>query len=228
MKRIVGFGAIAGAVVVLAVAMLTRGVSAHAPYASSTPAAGAVVSTSPASVVINFEENIQKTSGSFGVAVASEGGASVTASAATASGDKQLTVALQPNLSAGRYVVNWNNTSADDGDPLSGAFSFYVNTQPTAAQLAADQQLAAIEANQLATATAQAVAQSTQTAQAGAAPSSTTPAHGTTPAAGAALPRTGTGSASGSDLGTSMIVVLALGALGLAVTAFAVRRRRSM
>ena len=51
---------------------------------------------------------------------------------------------LQPNLAPGRYVVNWKNTSDQDGDPITGAFSFYVNTQPNTIDLANDAQLAQI------------------------------------------------------------------------------------
>lgn len=227
--------AAAAALATLAVAVVA---SAHAPYDSSTPSKGAVLQTSPTSVVINFQEDIQKTSGSFGVTVVKDGGGSVTSGAATASGDAQLTVNLQSGLGAGRYVVNWNNTSADDGDPLEGAFSFYIQTQPTAAQLSADEQLAQVGAGELATATAQAADDATATAAA-AAPAPTQPASAPTTAptspaviapapTGGALPSTGTGP-SRADNGSAMWLVLALlvatGGIGATFAARKLRQR---
>ena len=60
----------------------------------------------------------------------------------------KLSVPLQPDLAPGRYVVNWKNVSDDDGDAATGAFSFYIRSQPTAADLANDQQLAQIGAEE--------------------------------------------------------------------------------
>ena len=154
-KKLIGMFSVAGAVATIIAMIAVHGASAHARYDSSTPAKGAVLATAPASVVVNFGENIQTTNGSFGLTVMKDGGGSVTAGAVTAS-DTSLTVPLQANAGNGRYVVNWNNTSEDDGDALSGAFAFYVGAGPTAAQTAADQQLDAIETNVLATATAEA------------------------------------------------------------------------
>ena len=57
-----------------------------------------------------------------------------------------MSVALEPDLPPRRYVVNWKNVSDDDGDRAEGAFSFYIRTQPTAADVANDQQLAQIGA----------------------------------------------------------------------------------
>ena len=51
---------------------------------------------------------------------------------------------LRTGLGPGRYVVNWKNTSDEDGDPATGSFSFYVNTQPNAVDLENDRQLAQI------------------------------------------------------------------------------------
>ena len=123
-------------------------VSAHAGYKSSTPARGEVVATSPANVEITFTQDIRKVAGAYGIDVANESGASVVSGPAVISeADRsQLSVPLRPSLPPGRYVVRWNNTSDDDGDPKEGAFSFYVGTQPTAADLQRDQALLAIGA----------------------------------------------------------------------------------
>ena len=81
---------------------------------------------------------------------------------------------LQPNLAAGRYVVNWTNTSDADGDPASGAFSFYLNYQPNAVDLASDAQLAQIGA------------EDEETPAAGETPGTAATAEGTTAASPAA------------------------------------------
>lgn len=117
--------------------------SAHAHPASTAPAKGEVVQTSPASVQITFVEEIQKRAGTYTLGVTADGGASVTAGSPTIdpADASKLSVALQPNLAAGRYVVTWSNVSAVDGDAADGAFSFYVRTQPTADDLMKDADL---------------------------------------------------------------------------------------
>jgi copper resistance protein C len=126
--------------------LATAPVFAHARYKSSTPGTGEVITASPARVDIIFTEQIQKVSGTYDIEVTRDRGASVTAGAAVVDdADRHnLSVPLQPNLAPGRYVVNWKNTSDDDGDPVTGAFSFYVNAQPNAVDLENDRQLAQI------------------------------------------------------------------------------------
>ncbi|MBI5288653.1 MAG: copper resistance protein CopC, partial [Chloroflexi bacterium] len=53
-------------------------VSAHAEYESSTPAAGEVVATAPASVTVNFNGEMQKTPGTYALTVTSPSGIGVT------------------------------------------------------------------------------------------------------------------------------------------------------
>jgi hypothetical protein len=50
-------------------------------------------------------------------------------------------VELQAGLAPGRYVVEWTNVSDEGGDGHEGAFSFYVQTQPTPEDLEADEEL---------------------------------------------------------------------------------------
>jgi len=141
------FGLVAVAGVALAMWATPTTALAHARYKSSTPATREVLSISPAKVTVTFTENIQKVSGTYGIDVALDGSSSVTSGAAVIDpGDRTtMSVPLNP-LSAGRYEVHWKNVSDDDGDPLEGAFSFYVDTQPTAADLEKDAALSAIGA----------------------------------------------------------------------------------
>jgi len=129
--------------------------SAHARYKSSTPGTGEVLSTSPARLTIMFTQNVQKVTGTYGIDVQRDGGGTATAGPAVLDDTdrSQLRVPLLPALAAGRYVVRWTNVSDDDGDPAEGAFSFYVNTQPTPADLQADEQLQTIGAEETPAAT---------------------------------------------------------------------------
>jgi methionine-rich copper-binding protein CopC len=219
---------VAGSVVAVATVAVA---SAHAHYDSSTPTKGQVLQTAPASVVINFAEDIETTAGSYGVTVEKDGGGSVTSGAATVSGDAQLTVQLQSGLGAGRYVVNWHNVSSDDGDAAEGAFSFYIQTQPTAADLAKDEELTHVGEEEEATPTAEAAsptAKATELAAptAAAAPTEVPPLIAPAPTGGA-LPATGTG-ASGTDSNSAIWLVLALFVAtgGVATTLVARKLRR--
>ena len=119
---------------------------AHARYKSSTPGTGEAITASPAQVEIEFTQEIQKIAGGYGIQVVKDRGLDVTAGPAMVNdADRhKMSVALQPDLTAGRYVVNWTNTSDEDGDAAKGAFSFYLNYQPNAVDLANDAQLATV------------------------------------------------------------------------------------
>jgi methionine-rich copper-binding protein CopC len=175
---------LAAALVALAVgtALAPHPALAHARYKSSTPGKGEVLATSPPAVEIVFTQNVQKVAGAYGIAVNRDRGGPVTSSPPTLddADRSKMSVPLQPNLPAGRYVVNWKNVSDDDGDPLEGAFSFYVAAQPTTVDLANDQQLAQVGAN-------------LETAQAG------TPGAGSTPPATARPGVTGTAAATAAS-----------------------------
>jgi methionine-rich copper-binding protein CopC len=97
---------------------------AHAPYKSSTPSPGQTLASSPASVVIFFEEEIG--TGSTGT-VTNASGATVSSGAAIDPNDRtKLTITLNPSLPNGVYKVNWTSISADDNDELDGSFFFGV------------------------------------------------------------------------------------------------------
>jgi methionine-rich copper-binding protein CopC len=99
-----------------------------------------VLSASPSQVSITFTQDVQRITGTYGIDVTGPGGTSATAGAAVLNDEDRsiMTVALAPDLASGRYVVRWRNVSDEDGDAASGAFSFYIGIQPTAADLAAD------------------------------------------------------------------------------------------
>ncbi len=209
MKKLVG--TVTAALIVALVAMLLpQAALAHARYKSSTPAKGEVLQVSPIQAQITFTEEIQKVTGTYGITVEKDRGASVTAGPTVI--DEQdrskMSVPLQADLPAGRYVVRWKNVSDADGDPLEGAFSFYVKTQPNAVDLANDKQLEAIGA-----------AEETPDATTEATSAATSPAN-TTPAAtrAAATPGSSAGSGGGRNTwlyaGVGVVVAVVIGAAG--------------
>lgn len=203
-------------------------VFAHARYKSSTPGTGEVVKTSPARVDITFSQEIQKVSGSYGIEVTRDRGAAVTNGPAVvdASDRTKLSVPLQADLAPGRYVVNWKNTSDADGDPIEGAFSFYVNTQPNTVDLANDAQLAQIGFEDVTAAAG---------TPAGGSPNAATPAAtvggSQSPAISAAtpLPTSASSTRSDGDSNSALYAIVALVAVailvGLGVWQYTMRRR---
>lgn len=139
---------IAGAIAVAAVSVLLTAAtaSAHARLKESTPGRGEVLATAPAAVTITYTNDIQKISGTYDLAVTDANSGDVT-SGPTVLNDEdrsQVSVPLNPDLPAGRYVVRFENISDEDGDPFEGAFSFYIGREPTADERAADDELALI------------------------------------------------------------------------------------
>lgn len=135
-----------------AVTMLvgTAPVSAHAQYASSTPAKGARLTSAPAEVTITFTQEIQKIEGTYEITVNKDRGLAVTSGPAVVSDDDRtmMSVPLAPGLADGRYVVRWKNVSDADGDPAEGAFSFYLNYEPNTVDLENDAQLEEVGAEE--------------------------------------------------------------------------------
>jgi methionine-rich copper-binding protein CopC len=97
---------------------------AHARYASSTPAPGQTLASSPAMVVVNFDEELA--SGSTGSVADANGAAASTGGTIDPNERTKLTIALKPSLPNGVYKVSWHSVSADDGDELDGTFFFGV------------------------------------------------------------------------------------------------------
>jgi methionine-rich copper-binding protein CopC len=211
---------VAAAALVAALALVATAWG-HAHPDTTTPAKGEVVQTSPSSVVITFVEEIQKTAGTYGLTVETDGGTSVTSGAPTIdpANAAKLSVALKPDLAAGRYVVNWHNVSSEDGDPAEGAFSFYVKTQPTADDLAKDAELELVgQEEEEMTPEATMAPEATPTSQSVIAPAPATPAGAQSPSA--TLPRTGDGS-SGSGANRWALPMLASAAAAALVLAAA-------
>jgi methionine-rich copper-binding protein CopC len=220
MRNRSSLGAVALMALALAVGALlvsASTVSAHARRESSTPGTSEVVATSPPSVEIIFTQEIQRISGTYGIDVTDEAGADVTAGDAVIDDiDRtKMSVALQPNLPDGRYVVMFRNVSDADGDAFEAGFAFYVGVEPTDEQLAEDALLEPPEVS------------ATQTFEAGGETPSGTPPPSSSPGATPDPPVNGDDDGGGSNTAVIVIVVIAAAAVGIALGFAAYRFLRS-
>jgi methionine-rich copper-binding protein CopC len=225
--------------IIAAIAIVPSTASAHARLKTSTPAVGEVVQTAPTQVVIFFTQEIQKVSGLYSINVNRDRGAEVTTGPAVIdeSDRTKMSVQLQPDLGPGRYVVHWHNVSDADGDPLDGAFSFYVQTQPNAVDLANDADLAKIgneDVTPAAEGSATAGTASVETPSSGptSAPATSAPATGSAATIQSAVTATpeSSGASSGGSSNTTVyviIAVLAVAAIGAAGAWWFFARRSS-
>jgi methionine-rich copper-binding protein CopC len=211
-----GLALLAGTVAAFAAVSVA---SAHAHYKSSAPAKGEVLAAAPSQAAVVFTQAIQKVAGTYSVSVENAGGVSVTTGPAiVAENDRtRMSAPLQAGLAAGRYVVHWTNVSDDDSDPGEGAFSFYVQKQPSADDLASDQQLESIGAEPETTAAA-------DTPAAGGTASSATAA---APTRISVTPAAASKSSDGGNGNTTLYVVIGVivAAAVLAAGGFAYARR---
>lgn len=102
--------------------------SAHAEFESSVPAPDASLAVAPERVTIVFTEEVNAEGNSVTVtdatgAVVSEEEVTLERSDANRA---TISVALKPNLAAGRYTVAWKNAGAD-GHSEEGTFTFSVS-----------------------------------------------------------------------------------------------------
>ncbi|MEO9019442.1 MAG: copper resistance protein CopC [Gemmatimonadaceae bacterium] len=109
-------------------AMMPRAAYAHAHLVKSAPAAGAHISTAPASVRLWFSEAADPAMTLVGIA--GPNGVAVTVGRVIADGASPLllTVAIQSPLPAGSYTVTWRTVAQDDGHPSHGSFTFTVDS----------------------------------------------------------------------------------------------------
>jgi len=122
--------AIAACLVLAALVSLAVPADAHALPQSSSPRAGASLSTPPSKVTITFGERPDPKLSSIDVLDST--GTSVAAGPAGASSADPLTleVSLKP-LAGGVYTVAWRTVSAVDGHRAVGSFAFGVGTAPS-------------------------------------------------------------------------------------------------
>jgi copper transport protein len=101
--------------------------SAHALVKTSDPAAGAVLATSPAQVLLTFTESPDPKLSSIQV-LDSTGRTVSTAKADPVPGNPVQLVLPLPKLPDGAYTVAWRTVSKVDGHVIAGSFAFGVGT----------------------------------------------------------------------------------------------------
>ena len=136
--------AIAMAALVAALAPIEPA-AAHAAYASSTPAFAEVLDDGPQTIELRFSQELFRRAGANTMRLerAADGAAFGLGPIRIENADRAAMRAdvLEP-LEDGRYLVIWQNLSADDGDDDSGTYPFYVGRGPTEAEQAADREIA--------------------------------------------------------------------------------------
>ncbi|MFZ9629862.1 MAG: copper resistance protein CopC, partial [Ilumatobacteraceae bacterium] len=104
---------------------------AHASLETTTPAANAVLETGPASIVLDFDEDVE--AGLSSITLYGVDGVEVPVGDAGSGADASIiefTVDGGPTLADGPYAVVWRTTSAD-GPAVDGSFAFQVGTAAT-------------------------------------------------------------------------------------------------
>ncbi len=117
---------------------------AHASYVRSEPAFAAELTKAPDRIDLWFSQQLFRRQGANRIRLLdSTGAARLLSEALIDSADRQhLFAEVTEPLPPGRYVVEWTNLSAEDGDDDSGRYPFYVASIPAVADEANDRVLA--------------------------------------------------------------------------------------
>ena len=119
--------------------------AAHAAYSSSTPALAEVLDDGPQTIELRFSQELFRRAGANTMRLERDAdGVSIGLGPIRIENADRAAMradVLEP-LEAGRYLVSWQNLSADDGDDDSGTYPFYVGRGPTEAEQAADREIA--------------------------------------------------------------------------------------
>jgi len=130
-RRRTGLGASATGLALVALLAVAGPAGAHALPQSSSPSAGATLSTPPSKVMITFGERPDPKLSS--ISVLDSSGASVAAGPTSASSGDPLTLEVPlKTLTGGVYTVAWRSVSAVDGHRATGSFAFGLGTAPSA------------------------------------------------------------------------------------------------
>ena len=106
--------------------LLVGSAYAHAKYERSEPNDGAVITTPPERIDIWFAQELFRRQGENRIQVVGPGDQPVSVSDVQIDNDdrKHVWAMVNSTLTPGLYRVDWNNVSAEDGDPDQGSFSF--------------------------------------------------------------------------------------------------------
>jgi copper transport protein len=130
-------GVLFALLLVLALPMFSGTALAHSRPVRFDPAPGVILATSPASVQGWFSSEIRRVPDSF-LHVLDPSGQRVDMGEVQLSSDRrQMSVALQSGLAAGRYLVNWSANDDADGHTLAGCYVFFVGEAAAGAAVSA-------------------------------------------------------------------------------------------
>ena len=116
---------VVAALAVMVVLALASPAFAHATLETTNPAPGAVLSSTPNAIVLEFSEPVTVALG--GVRLYDENGDRVVTDPPTTPDGSTVSTPTRGKLADGSYVVTWRVTSADT-HPIQGAFTFQVGT----------------------------------------------------------------------------------------------------
>ena len=117
---------------------------AHAAYAESSPHYAEELQYQPTEIVLYFTQELFRRMDSNTITVTHETGTKVEIGPAIIDNEqrKRLYAEVHGVMESGRYIVEWENLSAEDGDNDSGQFPFYLKRSPTEKERIADITLA--------------------------------------------------------------------------------------
>ena len=117
---------------------------AHAGYDRSEPAFAAELDSAPVRIDLWFSQELFRREGANTIRLVDTKGVELPLGEATVdSNDRShLFAELDGDLPPGRYLVEWTNLSAEDGDSDAGVYPFYVALLPDASDKTADHALA--------------------------------------------------------------------------------------
>jgi len=111
------------AILISAVGFAPRLALAHAEPSAVTPGDGAVLTTAPAQVTMDTDEEMVPEQSSLNVFNAANTQVN-TATSVVDANQTHISVALPASLPVGVYTVKWATVSADDGDAANGSWTF--------------------------------------------------------------------------------------------------------
>jgi copper transport protein len=116
---------VVAALAVVFVVLLAAPAFAHATLDSTTPAPGAVLTSTPNAITLTFSEPVTVALG--GVRLYDQSGDRIATDPPTKPAGNTVSTETRGRLANGSYVVTWRVTSADT-HPIQGAFTFQIGT----------------------------------------------------------------------------------------------------
>ena len=117
---------------------------AHAAYTDSFPRYAEELQSQPEEIVLHFTQELFRRVGSNTITVTHEAGTIIEVNQATIDNDqrKHLHAKIRGVMEPERYIIEWTNLSAEDGDQNTGRLPFYLGRSASREERLADITLA--------------------------------------------------------------------------------------